>query len=196
MSTRYPSLIRSLARNGAIDSCSLGIFQEDWLANVLTPDLAYIKKALRYSAPEFLAEEARISSGWQEQNTTISSFALLTATFKRLSPFSRLNGPKLRFMVFVFLSGPKQIEKSMTSRSSPWTFSRFLTNISSPPGVRLSLGLASNLASSMSVIRSCCFLLKVTTPMESLESFSSLTRRTISLTMALASSRLTPRPFS
>ena len=80
----------------------------------------------------------RMSSGSKELNTITRRRARVTATFSRRSPPDRFRGPKFNGST-PFASTEKPVEKMITSRSSPWTFSRFFTN---KPVVLLREGLA------------------------------------------------------
>ena len=84
----------------------------------------------------------------------------------------------------------------MASRSSPWTFSRFLMKTgSSPAWAQASRdGSAAHACWKRSSMRVCCGMLNVTTPTLWLESAGSLWRRAISAMTASASVRLTRAP--
>jgi hypothetical protein len=74
---------------------------------------------------------ARSCSGSNDEKTTTWRRARVIATLSRRSPPTRFSGPKFSG------SSPeafteKPVEKKTTSRSSPCTFSRFLTNRPSP----------------------------------------------------------------
>ncbi len=76
----------------------------------------------------------RVRSIWSARRplkTTTSCLARVMATFNRRSPPSRFSGPKF-IETRPVSSRPKQIEKKITSRSSPCTFSKFFTKTGSP----------------------------------------------------------------
>ena len=125
--------------------------------------------------------------GSNELNTTTSSRARVIATLSRRSPPSRLRGPK--FSGTSPLSfGEKAIEKRIVSRSSPWTFSRFLTK--SPSGSSRDSRISSVPSSRSRVsIRSRCCMLKVTMPIDG-SPVAFRNRATTSSTMASASTGL------
>jgi hypothetical protein len=64
-------------------------------------------------------------SGSREIKTTVRFFARVNNTFSRRCPFALLMGPNL-WNWFPRESGPYGVEMNITSRSSPWTFLRFL----------------------------------------------------------------------
>ena len=130
-------------------------------------------------------------------NTTISNLAQDTATFSLFQPPSLFRGPKFSD-TFPSASGPNAMENKMTSRSSPCTFSRFLTNIVSSPAFAHLSNAASFWYSSCSKssIKVCWLILNVITPMVWFFSFGSSYLLRISATIAFASpsfTRLFPR---
>ncbi len=95
--------------------------------------------------------ERSMSSPVIEEKTSQRSFAREISTFRRRSPPSEFSGPKLIAMnpSFVF---PYPSEMKMTSRSSPWMFSRFFTKNGSlvPRPKKSSVSGCSRLSSSSS----------------------------------------------
>ncbi|MNV59141.1 hypothetical protein D3C71_1515510 [compost metagenome] len=120
------------------------------------------------------------------------------ATLSLRSPPVRFIGPKF-IDTAPLASGPKVMEKYMMSRSSPWTLSRFLTKSgsssdSSKYGSKL--GSWRRSSSSKSSMSFCCSVLKVTTPIVSLEALKpgDFKRLTMSATNAFASALFTRAP--
>ena len=154
-------------------------------------------KYFRDSTPFAFVRLKLIWSAVITENTTISHRARDTATFRRFHPPSRFSGPK--FMdSFPSASGPNATENRITSRSSPWTFSKFLTNSgSSPIFAHLSKFKSFWYSSwSRSSIRVCWLTLKVTTPIVCFFCSGSAYLFLISATIACASpsfTRLLPR---
>ena len=129
------------------------------------PSRAYARNARRSATPLGVALSTFMSSGPMVEKTSILQRERETATFRRLHPPSWLRGPN--FMVMrPSLSRPNPTEKSMMSRSSPWTFSRLFTNSGSssrPTRSAMSLFFLQR-ASSLRSIRDRWLMLEVTMP--------------------------------
>ena len=126
---------------------------------------AYMRNLLNALTPSGVASVTLSVSGSIDENTFISQRERVTATFSLRHPPSLFSGPKF-IDCLPSLSGPYPTENSITSRSSPWTFSRFLMKIgSSPPNAHFSnSGSFLHSSSILSSIRLCCWMLNVTMP--------------------------------
>ena len=131
---------------------------------------AYSRNCRRRSGPSFFGV-GRTSVGSIDETTTISWRALVTATLSLFSPPRALRVPnRLANLPSASLAYP--IENTITSRSSPCTFSMFFTNSpSSRPADSWAAACSSakaasssSLRSSRSITSSCCASLKVMTP--------------------------------
>ena len=112
--------------------------------------------------------------------------ALVTATLSRRSPPARFSGPKLSGRTpWRFFEKP--VEKRMTSRSSPCTFSRFFTKRPSLPRASDSTMASIPLSHNIFSMRVRCCRLKVTMP---IERSPAAQRRSTSPTTAWASTGL------
>ena len=102
--------------------------------------LAYLRYFLRILGPSFLADSTCRSSGSNDSTTLIFLLARLIATFRRFSPPFWFSQPNLCTSLPL---GPLAypMENTISSLSSPWTFSMFLTNspMSSPSSLFLFL---------------------------------------------------------
>jgi len=94
---------------------------------------AYSRYFLRVWTPSELSAEGTTSTDPKEVNNPIRIRAREKRTFSRRWPCLRLMGPNRCFTAVPPGSRPYVIEMKMKSRSSPCTFSRFLTKNSSPP---------------------------------------------------------------
>ena len=114
--------------------------------------------------------------------------ARVTATLSRRSPPDWLSGPKFSGST-PWSSGLNAVENRITSRSSPWTFSRFFTNRpSGSSNASSSRGSPVSRSSASTYVR--CGRLNVTTPIDGVRSGDAANRRTISATTASASTGL------
>lgn len=110
-----------------------------------------------------------MSSGRIEVKSSTRRLARVNSTFSRLQPSGRLMGPKFWRILVDPLGSPNVVEIRIQSRSSPWTFSRFLMKNGHPSDCQRSmyswhLALLRGLSSSSSSTRSRCVPLRVTTP--------------------------------
>ena len=84
-------------------------------------------KALTLLWP-FEASFGKMSTSLMDEKTCMRFRARVKRTFSRRQPFSWLIGPKRCITLPESLSLPYVNEMNITSRSSPWTFSRFFMN--------------------------------------------------------------------
>ena len=135
----------------------------------LAPRSANSRKCLKSRTPRALVRTRSICSGRSVAKTTSSRRARVIATFSRRWPPSWFSELELRDTRPVS-SGPTATENRITSRSSPCTFSRFLTKTGScqrtgrrraPAPDRLRRSWSSRFS-----ISRCCSPLKVTMPIE------------------------------
>ena len=125
-----PSSAKSSARSRPGDDRSPGAPGSRGRHPPGRPSRAIVRYCLSSSRPRDGSSARCISSGSNEQNTSTSERARVTATFSRRSPPLRLSGPKFsgsRPRTPSVIVGAKPTEIITTSRSSPCTLSRLRT---------------------------------------------------------------------